>query len=150
MDADGLPLTATIFADQGNHAMARRKPSAGLVRLLACVVLAVALVAGDVVAAADNNIQIDGSGTTSCESWTANAREFVPGRPVTPGSVSYMRQGEWVLGFLAGAAVAGKDLNPLHGMDILGVRAWFDNYCRAQPSKKIIEAASAFIAAHPR
>ena len=47
-------------------------------------------------AAADNNIQIDGSGTTSCESWTANAREFVPGRPVTPGSVSYMRQGEWV------------------------------------------------------
>ena len=79
------------------------------------------------------------------------AREYAPGRHVTPGILLRHRQTEWVVGYLSGVGavdVAGYD--PLNGMDAEGVFAWIDNYCRAHPLDKIEKAAATFVAAHPR
>ncbi len=57
----------------------------------------------------------------------------------------------WVLGFLSGIGYAGSGsgLNPLNGVDADGVSAWIDNYCQAHPLDRIVEAATAFVKAHP-
>ena len=117
-------------------------------RFFACLILAAVLMTGDAATARD--VLVNGSGTNLCGSWTTNARVVVPGQPITPSGLSYMRQGEWVLGFLAGAAVMGGDLNPLNGTDTDGVFAWIDNYCGAHPLEMISDAAHAFVTAHPR
>ena len=131
--------------------MTRRKPPSCRVRpFLARVVLAAVLMTGDASAAC--LYHAIGSGTDACGSWTANAREYVPGHPVTHGSIAHKEHAQWVVGFLSGVGYTGgdKDLDPLNNVDAAGVWAWVDDYCRAHPIQTLITAATAFIKEHPR
>ena len=85
-----------------------------------------------------------GAGTASCGAWTAFRRE---------GSTSTraLSSEQWVLGFIDGITEeSGDTLDPFNGVEAENVWEWIDNYCQANPLKSIAEAASAFIAAHPR
>ena len=128
--------------------MTRWKPPDGRARwILVCVILAAVLVTGDGAAAQ----VIGGGGMESCGSWTATARDFGEGRPVTQGRMQHLQHLQWVLGFLSGmAAYPDSSFDPLNNTDADGVWAWIDNYCGAHPLEKIVVAAKAFVAAHPR
>jgi len=90
--------------------------------------------------ASSQAIQLLGAGTNaSCGSWLA-------GRV----SNNYFSIGNWALGFLSGAAIYSNDLNPLHGVDADAVSFWLDNYCRARPTDRFVDALKAFIREHPR
>jgi hypothetical protein len=84
-----------------------------------------------------------GAGVDSCGKWTAI-------RPNPYGPEARQAQ-QWILGFLSGIGYVnqGGD-NPLHGVDALGVWAWIDNFCLANPLVPLNRAAAAFHAAHPR
>ena len=58
----------------------------------------------------------------------------------------------WLLGFLSGVGSTRDTtgLNPLNGMDKEGVCAWIDNYCGSHSVIFLVQAANAFVAAHPR
>ena len=85
-----------------------------------------------------------GAGTASCGAWAAFRREG-------SGSVRALSSEQWVLGFIDGITEeSGGTLDPFNGVEAENVWEWIDNYCQANPLKSIAEAASAFIAAHPR
>jgi hypothetical protein len=85
-------------------------------------------------------VQLLGAGTSSsCGSWLADR-----------ASNNYLSRGNWALGFLSGAALYSGDLNPLRGVDADAVSYWLDNYCRARPTDRFIDAVKAFIWEHPR
>lgn len=88
----------------------------------------------------------NGGGTLSCGSWTENRHSQ------NRGDTMHAVQGQqWVLGFLSGIGfVAQNDDDPLKNMDVQGVWAWIDNYCRDHPIDQIGTAASAFYYVHPR
>jgi hypothetical protein len=79
-----------------------------------------------------------GMGNMACGEWTS-ARQY-------PNSDQAVADGQWILGFIAGAAYEnGKD--PLSGIDADGVWAWIDNYCAANPRQTQVDAATAFLKA---
>jgi hypothetical protein len=84
-----------------------------------------------------------GSGTASCEAWTAARR--------TPHGPETTAQEQWVLGYLSGIGfmVLGE-LDPLRGMQADALHGWVDTYCRTNPQAKIEAAAIAFMQEHPR
>jgi len=53
---------------------------------------------------------------------------------------------QWVVGFLTGIGYEGirQGDNPPAGIDVNGVWAWVDNYCRAHPLDQIVTAAKVF------
>jgi hypothetical protein len=84
-----------------------------------------------------------GSGTVSCEAWTAARR--------SPGGLDTAMHEQWVVGFLSGiGSMILGELDPLHGLDANAVYRWMDNYCRDHPAEKLEAAARAFIVEHPR
>jgi hypothetical protein len=85
-------------------------------------------------------VHIIGVGVQSCRTWTADRRQ---------GGSAASQDKQWVVGFLSGAATWSPDLNPMEGIDANAVFAWVDNYCRAHPLVKIIDAAIAFVKEHP-
>jgi hypothetical protein len=85
-----------------------------------------------------------GAGSESCGSWTANRR----GGSIARLSARVQNQ-QWLFGFLSAFGVAGKGLDPLHGMDDEGVVAWVDNYCREHPIDSIQDAGVGFVLFHP-
>ena len=56
----------------------------------------------------------------------------------------------WALGYLSGAAVFSKNLNPLEGLDSDAVLYWLDNYCRSHPLEKFTVALKTFTLEHPQ
>jgi hypothetical protein len=118
--------------------------------MLAAVFLAAALVCGAAPARAYNVI---GGGVDSCGTWTADRGAYVPGGPATQGGQAALQDVQWVLGFLSGVSMMGaltpKPVKPFNNVDADGVLAWIDNYCRARPLEMIVDAANAFITAHP-
>jgi hypothetical protein len=79
-----------------------------------------------------------GMGNMACGEWTSARRH--------PDSDQAVADGEWILGFIAGAAYEnGKD--PLSGINADGVWAWIDNYCAANPRQTQVDAATAFLKA---
>jgi len=114
---------------------------------LLLTVLTVGLMSGVTEA---SEIQILGAGLQSCGAWTAHKRAYRPGGPVNLDSQSALEDGSWVVGFLSGIGmVHDKGADPLKGTDAQGVWAWVDNYCLANPIKKIMDASVAFYFAHP-
>jgi len=108
-------------------------------QLLVLIVLVLILTANE--AASYSRL---GAGTASCGAWTAFRHE---------GSMSAraLSSEQWVLGFIDGITEeSGGTLDPFNGVEAWNVWEWIDNYCQANPLKSIAEAASAFIAAHPR
>ncbi len=81
-----------------------------------------------------------GAGTSLCEEWTtARANHSAQGYE------------QWVLGFLSGISYMGLgELNPARAADADGIWSWTDTYCHVHPDHDIANAATAFIAAHPR
>lgn len=75
-----------------------------------------------------------GDGIDSCGSWTHDRQE--PG-----GGVAQ----QWVLGFLAGAALEGGP-DPLSRTDADGVWAWVDRYCWNNPTDDLMKAMESFVA----
>jgi hypothetical protein len=86
-----------------------------------------------------------GVGLGSCGGWTSH-------RQTPPGTGASTAE-QWVVGYLSGqghlANAVGNALDPLKGVDAEGVWAWIDNYCRANPLKRVWEAAGMFTLAHP-
>ena len=110
-----------------------------MLQVLVLIVLAFTLITNE--AAGYNRL---GAGTASCGMWAAFRRE---------GSTSAraLSSEQWVLGFIDGITEeSGDTLDPFNGVEAENVWEWIDNYCQANPLKSIAEAASAFIAAHPR
>jgi hypothetical protein len=53
-------------------------------------------------------------------------------------------------GFLAGIGYMGQPgFDPLRGLDAHAVIVWVDNYCQARPLDHLLDAAEAFVTAHP-
>jgi hypothetical protein len=141
----GLTGGAAIRVETGGFYPGR---SVMISRYLLPLILAAVLTIGD--AAAAHTSQIIGSGVSSCGAWTANRREFAPGRPITQGSQNALQEMQWVLGFLSGIGnISDASTDPLNNMDADGVWAWIDNYCQAHPLEHIVAAAKAFFEAHP-
>lgn len=108
-----------------------------MIRSIIAVATALAITGGSAQA-----YQLLGPGGASCGTWVADQR--------TAPSMYHLDEA-WVLGFLSGAGdIGGPDLDPLRGLDAAAVAAWIDNYCQSHPLKKIVDAAAAFVAAHPR
>jgi hypothetical protein len=106
------------------------------------LILAAVLVASLLIGPAEaQGFTYSGQGTLSCGTWMVDRREGMASGPQ-----------QWVSGFLSGVgfALASKNYDPLHGVDADGVWAWIDNYCRANPIDIVINAAEAFVRAHPR
>lgn len=58
---------------------------------------------------------------------------------------------EWASGFLTGAAIfSPKQIDPANGIDAHALSYWLDNYCRANPTKNLLQAIMEFIKEHPR
>ena len=108
--------------------------SAIIVTALAAAFIPICAPAGDVT--------VTGFGRNSCGTWTANRSD--------PKTLKTYVDTSWVLGFIAGAAVFGADRDPGKGLDNQAIYAWVDNFCRDHPSSKIVDAAVAFVEAHPR
>jgi hypothetical protein len=91
-------------------------------------------------AAPAHAVQIIGAGLAPCGTWTADraARDIGASEGET-----------WVGGYLSGAAFWGSNLDPMKGIDAKAAWAWVEDYCRAHPLDKIIDAANAFIQEHP-
>ncbi len=86
--------------------------------------------------------QMIGPGGASCGTWTADQRNNVG---------MYQIDKSWVLGFFSGIGYTGVDgMDPMRGLDANAVAAWIDNYCQIHPLEKIVDAALAFMRAHPR
>jgi hypothetical protein len=84
-----------------------------------------------------------GSGTASCEAWTAARR--------APHELDAAMHEQWVVGFLSGiGSMILGELDPVHGLDADAVYRWVDTYCRNHPADTIEAAARAFIVEHPR
>lgn len=85
-----------------------------------------------------------GGGVDSCGTWTFERQP----------PLRALQDQQWVLGYLSAAgqisSAAGGGADPLKDMDAQGVWAWVDNYCKANPIKRVWEASMAFILAHPR
>ena len=80
-----------------------------------------------------------GAGLSSCGTWVAERRRG-----------DWSTSGSWVLGFLSGVGYMGTpQYDPLHGMDGDAVLAWIDNYCQTNALLDIVDAAEAFVTAHP-
>ena len=66
-------------------------------------------------------------------------------------SGNYFEMSNWATGFLSGAAWQSPiDADPLGKTDVDGVWYWFDNYCRANPTAKFLNAVQAFYEAHTK
>jgi hypothetical protein len=80
-----------------------------------------------------------GAGLAPCGKWTEERRH-------SPAH-EYIN---WIFGFLSGVGYAGpSEVDPLRGVDSPGLKAWVDNYCRAHPLERIVDAAKTFTLAHP-
>jgi hypothetical protein len=86
-------------------------------------------------------VPITGMGNESCGSWTSERHHF---------SVAGTMQQQWVLGFLTAMGVGENRSRPLNGIDAEGVWGWFDNYCRANPTRKLFDAGLMFTNDHWR
>lgn len=84
---------------------------------------------------------IAGLGTRSCGGWTEDRKA---------NAFDATNDQSWVMGFLSGVALTGGDYNPLNNTDALGVWAWIDNYCQANPLDEIYQAGEAFVKFHPK
>jgi hypothetical protein len=110
-------------------------------KTLLLAVLTVALMTGFAEDARAYN-QI-GAGAASCGTWLEDRRD--------PRSSMALIDISWVTGFLSGIGFTSVgSADPMRGMDVAGISAWIDNYCRAHPIKHISDAAGAFFEAHPR
>ena len=106
-------------------------------------IITTALAAGFIpISAPAADVTVTGVGRNSCGTWTANRSD--------PKTLKTFMDTSWVLGFIAGAAVFGADRDPGKGLDNQAIYAWIDNFCRDHPSSKIVDAAVAFVEAHPR
>jgi hypothetical protein len=78
--------------------------------LVTCLILAAVLMIGDVATARDTALtsRMMGLGSSSCGSWTASARDFVPDRLGTEGGILHIGRSQWVAGFLSGVGFRGK------------------------------------------
>src|SRR2546425_748369 len=75
-----------------------------------------------------------GAGSSGCGEWVEARRSGTAG---TPASINM--EG-WLLGFLSGAAYSsGKDT--LRNTDASSLFLWMDNYCKANPLKKVMDGA---------
>jgi hypothetical protein len=91
-----------------------------------------------------------GTGGVSCGTWTLNRRSYLSGQGSLPGYVDELEEATWIICFLWGVGYVGLNGDdPLHNVDGAGVWAWIDNYCRANPIKNLLDAAKAFVDAHP-
>jgi hypothetical protein len=102
-------------------------------RVLSVLALTAALMPGAAMA-----YELLGPGGVSCGTWTADRRT---------DARLYQVDQAWVLGFLSGVGYAHEDdLDPLQDL----VAAWINNYCQRNPMQEIVDAARAFLTAHPR
>ena len=105
--------------------------------LLSKAVLATFLMICSVKAFAESHMV--GLGNQACATWTAN--------PFATGGVGLLYQ-QWVLGFLSGVSFADPAHDPLSNLDAATINPWFDDYCRDNPTVRLVDAATAFIRAH--
>ena len=103
------------------------------------VLLLVALGLSSATPAASADIIISGAGTSSCGTWTAERRARSATATVYPVGVGLSERRRSL----------GAGLNPMKGTDAPPVWAWMDNYCQAHPLIAIVDAAYAFVQAHP-
>lgn len=61
-------------------------------------------------------------------------------------AMEWMVMWSWALGFLSGTAMSGGD-DSLRGASADRVAHWLDQFCRAQPHARFLDAVNAFIAA---
>jgi hypothetical protein len=88
-------------------------------------------------ARAGDTVQQFGQGVAStCGTWTAERKS----------STQWVPAGNWVLGFMSGAASA-LDRDLLDGLDSEAILGWMDNYCRAHPLDKIAVGATRLLEA---
>lgn len=80
---------------------------------------------------------IFGAGLESCGTWT-KARQ---GDPIERQIVE-----AWVDGYLAGSNLGSSRPDALYGRDANGIYGWMDNYCRNNPLKAIVAAATLLMA----
>jgi hypothetical protein len=77
------------------------------------------------------------------DSSNANARVSTkPGQLHQQNDFAAATEDQWVVGFLSGLGYEGQD--PMAGTDYNGVAMWISNYCAANPTMEIIDAAEAF------
>jgi hypothetical protein len=125
--------TGVQSSSRSGAVLARRRVTVkGVLALLIII-----FIGGD--AHAQVSYSIVGAGAQSCGKWLADR-----------ASNDYWTMGNWALGFLAGAAAFGGDLDPLHSIDSQAVAYWLDNYCHAHPTDHFVDALHEFIRRHPR
>ena len=129
-----------MIAKSARNGVSRRMMRCYITLIVLILGLIVGLIIGFVEEA--RAFRVVGSGAGSCGTWLEDRR--------TPKSEIAHMDYSGVLGFLADTAYEGAQKNPLNGMDSAGISAWIDNYCRANPTQNISDAAAAFSEAHPR
>ncbi len=103
--------------------------------------LCLALAVSTLLAPAAGAFTYSGIGAATCRVWLNDRRGE------SPAAAAAARQDEqWVAGFISGAAYGGVG-DPLAGTDAAGAWTWMDQYCAANRSAPIINAAQAFIRA---
>ena len=100
------------------------------------------VVALAMVTAPSSAVSIGGLGLQTCSTWVADHQSDPP--------FEALRDEQWMIGYLSGVGKWGSaDLDPLNGMDAQAIYAWISDYCEANPSAQILDAANAFIHVHP-
>ena len=125
----GPPFTAFVACGKAK----------GMKRALILAILIVMVSAA--MAMPPGGFDVIGLATESCGKWTAVRRDHA----------SAWGYEQWFLGFITGVDYMGhaNGLQPMRGTDAAGILAWADNYCREHPLNLIVQAADAFIIAHP-
>jgi hypothetical protein len=85
-------------------------------------------------------VTVFGAGAgVSCGSWLQDRKNN-----------RYNEKANWVLGFLAGAAIWSNNGNFLGNTDTNGIFYWIDKECFSKPTLPLVEAAAKFVGAHSR
>jgi hypothetical protein len=104
------------------------------------------------VAHAEPIVAVMGGGQNSCGKFIGAIGGAPPGkyREMNTGSgvfvSEYRRYQEWLMGFVSGFNSAhSDDFEQQVKIDLAGMDLWMRNWCNQHPTKKVFQAASAFI-----
>jgi hypothetical protein len=82
---------------------------------------------------------VNGEGLESCGAWIKDRK----------ANANWVAAGEWILGFQSGVGWGREGADPLEGLDVYAVWAWYDNYCATHPLDGLVAASLAFFRTHP-
>jgi hypothetical protein len=88
-----------------------------------------------------HDVRLLGAGATSCSAWTEARRGSDPSSEQLAADYT-----EWVEGYVSAMEQELPEIIPqVRNADVVGLRAWVDNYCAAHPLDDLAVAANALV-----